>query len=121
MQNNKILVIDDNSEVRMLVSIILSSEKFIVSSVNNGQEAIEYLKNNELPNLIILDHNMEIMNGPEFLLAIEKELPLVFKKVPIVMMTAHGAHMIAKNKATEILTKNGSFDQIVNLAKKYCV
>lgn len=64
-----------------------------VNIVSNGREAIDYLEHEsapeELPCLLILDTNMPIMNGWEFLDAYGQQFTTDFKKnFVIVMLTA---------------------------------
>ena len=55
--------------------------------VENGKEALDYLKNsgNKSPCLILLDLNMPIMNGIEFLRAAKKDQNL--NGIPVVVLT----------------------------------
>ncbi len=58
--------------------------------LNNGKEALEYLRNtnNQRPSLILLDLNMPVMNGLEFLKIIKADDTL--KKLPVVVLTTSG-------------------------------
>ena len=51
----------------------------------NGEEALEYLYNNNKPCIILLDLNMPKMNGIEFLEIAKKDQNL--KNIPVVMLT----------------------------------
>ena len=90
MQNSKpiLLVEDDNVDV-MVVERLLNNLKIVNSLVHftNGQEALEYLKNedNEKPCIIFLDLNMPKMSGIELLKVVKAEQKL--RKIPIVMLT----------------------------------
>lgn len=57
---NKILVVDDNPEIREVVNVLLSNEGYEIEEADNGQTAIE--KANEA-DLIILDIMMPEMDG----------------------------------------------------------
>jgi len=67
---DKVLLVEDDP-ITILVckrTIEISGFANDVKSVINGQEAIDYLKDaSELPDLILLDLNMPILNGWEFL------------------------------------------------------
>ncbi len=52
----KILIVDDNPQLRTMVKSYLTQEGFEVSSAGNGQEAL-YVARHDKPNLIILDFN----------------------------------------------------------------
>ncbi len=80
----KILIIDDTRSVHMFVKKLLSQGHVDqVTSVYNGQEAIDLLKSNTDFDLIFLDWNMPIMEGPETLQNIRK----MGIQIPVVMMT----------------------------------
>lgn len=80
----KILIIDDTRSVHMFVKKLLSQGHVDqVISVYNGQEALDLLKSNTDFDLIFLDWNMPIMEGPETLQNIRK----MGIQIPIVMMT----------------------------------
>jgi len=84
-----ILLVEDDTVDTMTVSRALKeihvSNKLI--TVNNGKEALEYLRNpdNETPCIILLDLNMPKMNGFEFLHAVKKDDQL--KIIPVVILT----------------------------------
>jgi len=83
-----LLVEDDNVDV-MTVKRALKDLKInnpLVSTAN-GEEALEYLKNNgnKKPCIILLDLNMPKMNGIEFLKIAKADDTL--KKIPVVVLT----------------------------------
>lgn len=68
-----LLVVDDSSFMRHMISDILSSEKNIkVETVSNGKQALNKIKE-KTPDIITLDLEMGVMNGIEFLEALKKE------------------------------------------------
>jgi CheY-like chemotaxis protein len=74
MNQKTIWVVDDDPIYQIIVNkIIQKSELFLnVSSFKNGKDAIDALKNSlenkeALPNIILLDINMPIMDGWEFM------------------------------------------------------
>ncbi len=90
MRNSKpiLLVEDDNVDV-MTVKRALKDLKInnpLVSTAN-GEEALEYLKNNgnTRPCIILLDLNMPKMNGIEFLQVVKADDTL--KKIPVIVLT----------------------------------
>ena len=63
---NKIMVVDDTLDTIELMRIILSTHGFEPITFTSPNKAFEYLKNNDLPDLLILDMRMPEMNGTEF-------------------------------------------------------
>lgn len=92
-----ILVIDDSALMRRVISdIINSDERFHVESVaSNGLEGLEVLSANPSIDLIILDINMPVMDGMEFLQALNG----VAKKPKVIvvsLLTKEGANITMK-------------------------
>ena len=84
----KVLIVEDNKIALMGIKKVLSDHPNIeISTAENGLIALEFLTVNpsELPHFILLDLNMPIMNGIEFLKAIKKNESL--KTLPVVIHT----------------------------------
>ncbi|MGJ8738121.1 response regulator, partial [Zobellia laminariae] len=63
-----ILIIEDDEVTNFISKTKLNSLGFQnISVVTNGQLGINYLKENDCPDLILLDINMPILDGWEFL------------------------------------------------------
>jgi len=74
MEPKRILVVDDEENARIGLSRLLAKEGFIVDSVSNGFEALNYLRQQDV-NLIVTDINMPGMNGITFLKELKQKLP----------------------------------------------
>ena len=81
----KILVVDDESRMRKLVSDFLTKKNFQVLEAGDGEEAIDIFSAEKDVALIILDVMMPKMDGWEVCREIRKN-----SKVPIIMLTARG-------------------------------
>lgn len=87
----KILTVDDDEDIRSSISERLELEGFATVWAKNGRVALEYLRATpdvDLPDLILLDYMMPIMNGQEF--CKEKAQTERLVHIPVVMMTASG-------------------------------
>ena len=62
----KVLIVDDNSDVRRLYAIGLNQRGFEVKLAANGAEAVERIAS-ERPDVILLDWVMPLMDGGEVL------------------------------------------------------
>lgn len=78
----RILVVDDEANIRELVRLYLEKEGFSVSLAANGNEALTFIRES-VPALIVLDLMMPVMDGFEVCRAVRRE-----HDVPIVMLTA---------------------------------
>ena len=66
------LVVDDSSVIRKVARRIMEEVNFDVTEAENGEEALNACRAN-LPDVILLDWNMPVMDGLEFLTALRKE------------------------------------------------
>ncbi|MHB8626567.1 MAG: response regulator transcription factor [Aggregatilineales bacterium] len=64
MDKLSVLVADDDPKIRQLLNISLSQQNYVVYDVENGRQAIEFLER-EIPNLVVLDLGMPVINGVE--------------------------------------------------------
>lgn len=80
---NKILVVDDESRMRKLVSDFLTRKGYIVIEAGDGEEALDRFYADKDISLVILDVMMPKMNGWDVCREIRKN-----SKVPIIMLTA---------------------------------
>lgn len=81
----RILVADDEKEIRELLRLYLENEKYEVIEAADGQQAYEILKTNEI-DLCLLDIMMPKMDGYHLLQAIRKE-----SNVPVIILSAKNA------------------------------
>jgi len=80
--SKKILVIDDELEIRNLIEIYLKGENYNIFKAENGKQGLNILKDESI-DLIILDLMMPEMNGSDFCIAARK-----IYDTPIIMLTA---------------------------------
>lgn len=81
----KVLVVDDQYGIRVLLKEVFSREGFHIFQAANGKAALEIIRVNE-PDLILLDMKMPGMDGLEFL----RHLRRVQPHTKVIMMTAYG-------------------------------
>jgi len=87
MSAKKVLVVDDNEDIRNLISIILTGESYEVLAVETGTQALEIYTEFK-PDLILLDIMMPGISGFEVLEQIRDIRSAKLNSVPIVMITA---------------------------------
>ena len=83
---SKILVAEDNPINRELLREILEAARYEITEAANGQEALAKL-HEQLPDLILLDINMPVMDGFAAIRAI-RENPQ-WRRIPVLAVTAY--------------------------------
>lgn len=82
-----ILVVDDDAAIRIMLREVLEDQGYAVVSVSNGQEALRYLhESTRLPQLILLDLMMPVMDGWAFLNHQQQDSLLA--PIPVVVISA---------------------------------
>ena len=84
MSKKKVLIVDDEPNVRQLVSKILSRD-YMVIEARDGEEALNVVRSQK-PGIVIMDMMMPKMDGLTACYAIKKD-PAT-KAIPVVMLTA---------------------------------
>jgi CheY-like chemotaxis protein len=116
-----VLIIDDCIEIQILLRFLLESKGYHVDCSSNGEEALKRLGVDEsLPDLILLDLQMPVMDGLSFL-NIRKKNPLL-KAIPVVLMSAENDIEIAgKEKyVTDVLQKPFNMRSVVQAVEHNC-
>jgi CheY-like chemotaxis protein len=90
----KILVIDDDLAIRVLLQAVLKRMNFDVELAEDGAAGLEKLKRNGAFDLILLDLMMPKVNGYEFIEKVAREYPGM--KPHIVVFTAAGKRGVEK-------------------------
>jgi two-component system, chemotaxis family, chemotaxis protein CheY len=80
----KVLIVDDSSLMRQMVCFTLREAGFDVQEAQHGQEALDRLAG-QLPDLIITDLNMPVMDGITFIRKVRELAPTRY--TPILMLT----------------------------------
>ncbi len=91
----KILVIDDDLAIRVLLQAVLKRMKFDVDLAEDGSVGLEKLRSNGKVDLILLDLMMPKVNGYEFIEKVAKDYP-DGKRPHIVVFTAAGRRGVEK-------------------------
>lgn len=84
----KILVVDDEPGVVMIMSKVLKHNGYKVITASDGIECIAKAEN-ELPDLILLDNTMPNMDGPTALGKLKASQKT--KGIPVIVVTAYGS------------------------------
>ena len=86
MSKQIILIVEDNFDNMALLKILLERENYQILSASNGEEGLNIVRS-KIPDLIILDLDMPIVNGWEVLITLKSDPK--YQDIPIVVVTAH--------------------------------
>ena len=115
--NLRVLVVDDEAQMRSALKSTLESLGATVSLSQNGKEALSLLENNSF-DLVISDMRMPICTGEELL----KEISTKYQSTPVVMITAYGTITQAVDAmrlgAFDFITKPFSLEDIEGLLER---
>ena len=98
-----VLIVDDEESIRFVLTRALRNEGYILDTAVNGQDALRKLQQTPY-NLILLDMQMEPMNGLELFQAVRQQ----DKDIIVIILTAHGS----LNSAIEALHM-GAFNYLL--------
>ena len=81
----KILVVDDEESVRIILKQMLEKGGYCVEVKDNGEDALAAMRSGSF-DMLITDINMPKMNGIELLYKSKEEFPAI----PVIFVTAYG-------------------------------
>ena len=116
-----ILVVEDDPGIRQLLAVFLEHNGYRAISVPNGLEALTYLHNSlDVPQFILLDLMMPVMDGAEFRRA-QQEDPRLAPIAVAVMSAAENIQAQAPTlTADAYIPKPIDFDVLLPLVEQYC-
>ncbi|TCP23004.1 two-component system response regulator (stage 0 sporulation protein F) [Scopulibacillus darangshiensis] len=116
---SKILIVDDQFGIRILLNEIFQKEGYRTYTAANGVQALEIVEK-QAPALVILDMKIPGMDGLEIL----KRIKMKTKEVKVIIMTAYGElDMIQEavdHGAITHFSKPFDIDDILDAVKKEC-
>jgi CheY-like chemotaxis protein len=95
LQGVRLLVVEDDEMIRDALTELLRDEGATVSAAVNGRDALHELHTAPVPDLVLLDLMMPVMDGWEF--RVEQRADPALRHIPIIAMSAD---MSAKARAT---------------------
>ena len=115
METSRILIVDDNPEIREIIQILLSGEGFLTEQAKDGVTALNLLRTQEF-DLIILDIMMPGMNGYQTCLEIRKTC-----NAPILFLSARTQDsdktLGFSSGGDDYLAKPFSYNELINRTK----
>jgi CheY-like chemotaxis protein len=118
--SQKLLIVDDDPDIREGFRLLLEAVGYTAEGVGNGQEALDYLHAaTELPDLILLDLHMPVMDGWRFLWARAGEAAVA--GIPVVVMTGERNVNQAALGAVSIIRKPVDQAALLEVIGAYCM
>ncbi|MEC3629826.1 sporulation initiation phosphotransferase Spo0F [Bacillus velezensis] len=118
MMNEKILIVDDQYGIRILLNEVFHKEGYQTFQAANGIQALDIVTK-ERPDLVLLDMKIPGTDGIEIL----KRMKMIDESIRVIIMTAYGElDMIKESKELGALThfaKPFDIDEIRDAVKKY--
>jgi len=81
------LIVDDSTTMRMILKAHLKKLGFEVTEAVNGRDALDRLKAMATADLVMVDWNMPVMDGLEFVRAVRTEI--AYAALPMMMVTTN--------------------------------
>ena len=117
MHCHKILVIEDEDDIREAVVNLLALEGYEAVPAHHGKEALELLKDRlEDPCLILTDLMMPEMDGWELIKILREQDILI--TIPVVVMTASETKNVSSAK--KVIKKPFDLPALISLVKEHC-
>ena len=113
-----VLIVEDDADLREMVAQLLYLEGFHTAAVANGREALDYLRHEDAPDLILLDLMMPVMDGWEFRRRQQADPALA--DVPVIVLSALDQHRTVGVTANAVLKKPLDLDRLLKLVRSYC-
>lgn len=114
MEQKKILIVDDQNGIRILLMELFGNEGYQMYQAANGKAALEVVEQDS-PDLVLLDMKIPGMDGLEILKHIKSTHP----QIKVIMMTAYGELDIIKQAkdlgAISHFTKPFDIDEMRNV------
>lgn len=121
MSLGRILVVDDEADIRKSVRLILTKAGYDVVEAEDGEKGINAIKSGDNPimvDAIICDIHMPKVNGTEAIIWFRSQFP----SVPIVVMTGQpdlsGATSLLKQGVADYLVKPVESDKLIAVVRQ---
>lgn len=100
--NKKILIVDDDNDMCLLLNRFLTRNNFDTTALNTGKQAVDWLKKHQ-PDLVLCDFRLEDITGAELLLKIKEFYP----ETQVIIITGYSD----VKDAVEVM-KTGAYDYV---------
>ena len=111
---------EDDLDLREALSEVLRDEGYNVAMAADGREALDCLRRQWRPSLILLDLTMPVMNGWQF--RAEQRQDPALSGIPVVVLSAgdHLAEQMGPLGITDYVRKPIELSRLLRLIERYC-
>ena len=113
--SKKILVVDDEADVRTFIRAILKKSGYEVITANNGAEALEQAKEHQ-PALVVLDMMMPRQTGTDFYRNLMKDKTI--SETPIIIVSGLSGHDLIPKDPVAVFDKPIDPDEFISAVRK---
>lgn len=116
----KILIVEDDLDLREALSEVLRDEGYSVAMAADGREALDHLRRQSRPSLILLDLTMPVMNGWQF--RAEQRQDPALSGIPVVVLSAgdYRAEQMRQLGVTDYIRKPIELKHLLRTIERYC-
>lgn len=118
-----VLIIDDNSAIRDMVSWALELDGFEPAEAAEGQEALDWVHNaareGRYPTVILLDLAMPGMDGATFLKHLQKQWGVPYPMPAVIVITAGAAQEATTLAVQHVITKPFHVRDLLDVVRRW--
>lgn len=115
----RVLVVDDDADIRAALTEALEQEGFQVREAIHGADALRSLRGAaELPNVVLLDLMMPVMSGWDFWTEVQRDPRLA--TVPIVVLSAGSPEGLVGLEPERYLAKPVDLNVLIETVRRCC-
>lgn len=112
----KVMIVDDEPDIRESLQEFFEDEGFAVSTAANGAEALELLEKGPLPCVVILDLMMPILDGNEVYARMQRDPRL--SSVPVIVSTSDPSRAPS---GVLIMRKPIDLNRLLGTVRHHCI
>lgn len=117
----KILLIEDDYDIREVLCDILGGEGYEVDCAPNGREGLARLRDAQpLPDLCLLDRFLPEMSGDQVLEAMAASAQEKWAQVPVVLLSAAETPLALSRKPAGFLRKPIELNDLIAVVHRFC-
>ncbi len=120
-----IVIIDDDADVRDVMTFALENEGYSVIQFENGRvalEELEHFSSSKLPCFIIVDYLMPHVDGVTFIKEVQSRFPDTLGRIPMALTSAMDSLEPAIDKAENLyhIHKPMDLEDLLKLIRRHC-